>query len=607
MPQGDVPLLAVNRKLPLLYILASFTLIAASLYWAKAVLIPVALAIQLAFLLSPVVQAVRRMGIGHVPAVLLVVVLVFACLGGLSWTIFQQMAQLIDDLPHYESNMKRKIADVRGAGKGSLLEKAQTAAKEVTEELAKSEQGRAEKPVPVVIQAPSALWQLPTLVEPLATAGLVIVLVIFILLERGDLRNRVIRLVGYRRLTLTTRALDEAGHRISRYLLMQSILNGSFGVAVGCGLFFIGLPHALLWGVLAALLRFIPYVGPTIAALLPMVLSLAVFPGWHQPLMVMGLIVVLELAANMIMEPVLYGRTIGVSTVALMVAVAFWTWLWGPVGLLLSTPLTVSLAVLGRYVPQLEFLGVLLSDEPVLETHTSYYQRLVAQDQDEAVELVEEYFRDHPLEEVYGAVLVPALYTAKKDQARGNLTADEMHFVVQTTREIVENLSLHPQPSPSSDTTAVDTPAPDPDASPLPKVPLVLSPVHDAADELVLLMLQQQLDPNHYDMELLHPAMLASEVVTLVEQQGVGLICLGTLAPGGLAQTRYLCLRLRTRLPELKIVVGRWGFSGSGEESGEMLREAGADIVATTLHETCSQLMQFRSVRPHSTSPAMDV
>ena len=447
MPRGDVPLLSVSRKLPLLYVLASLTLITASLYWAKAVLIPVALAIQLAFLLSPVVQAVRRIGIGHVPAVLLVVVLVFAGLGGLSWTIFQQMAQLIDDLPRYEDNIKRKIIDVRGAGKGSLLEKAQTVAQKVIGELEKSEQGGVEKPVPVVVQAPSALWQLPTLLEPLATAGLVLVLVIFILLERGDLRNRVIRLVGYRRLTLTTRALDEAGRRISRYLLMHSLLNGSFGIAVGCGLLLIGLPYALLWGVLAAVLRFIPYVGPTIAALLPMVLSLAVFPGWHQPLLVMGLIVLLELAANMIMEPVLYGRTIGVSTVALMIAIAFWTWLWGPVGLLLATPLTVSLAVLGRYVPQLEFLGVLLSDEPVLETHTSYYQRLVAQDQDEAVELVEEYFRDHPLSEVYEAVLVPALYTAKKDQARGNLTADEMHFVVQTTREIVEHLRLHPQPS----------------------------------------------------------------------------------------------------------------------------------------------------------------
>jgi predicted PurR-regulated permease PerM len=607
MPRGDVPLLSVSRKLPLLYVLASLTLITASLYWAKAVLIPVALAIQLAFLLSPVVQAVRRLGIGRVPAVLLVVVVVFACLGGLSWTIFQQMAQLIDDLPRYEDNIKRKITDVRGAGKGSLLEKAQTAAKEVTEELEKSEQGSAEKPVPVVVQAPSALWQLPTLLEPLATAGLVLVLVIFILLERGDLRNRVIRLVGYRRLTLTTRALDEAGQRISRYLLMQSILNGSFGVVVGCGLWLIGLPYALLWGVLAAVLRFIPYVGPTIAALFPIVLSLAVFPDWDQPLMVMGLIVLLELAANMIMEPVLYGRTIGVSAVALMVAIAFWTWLWGPIGLLLATPLTVSLGVLGRYVPQLEFLGVLLNDEPVLETHTSYYQRLVAQDQDEAVELVEEYFSAHSIAEVYEEVLVPALYAAKKDQACGNLTADEMHFVVQTTREIVENLSLHLRPSPLSDTTAVDTPAPDTGASPLPKVPLVFCPVHDAADELVLLMLQHLLDPSHYDIELLHPTMLASEVVTLVEQQGVGLICLGTLAPGGLAQTRYLCLRLRTRLPELKIVVGRWGFSGSGEESWDMLREAGADIVATTLHETCIQLMQFRSVRLHPTSSGFDV
>jgi predicted PurR-regulated permease PerM len=594
------------RKLPLLYVLASLTLITASLYWAKAVLIPVALAILLAFLLNPVVHAVQRLGIGRVPAVLLVVILVFTCLGGMSWAVLQQIPRLTDNLPRYEDNIKRKIADLRGAGKGSFLEKAQTTAKEITEELGKGDQAGAEKPVPVVVQAPSALWQLPTLLEPLATAALVLVLVIFMLLERGDMRNRLIRLVGYGRLTLTTKALDEAGHRISRYLLMQSIINSSFGVAVGVGLFLIGLPYALIWGVLATVLRFIPYVGPTVAALLPIALSLAVFPGWNQPLLVIGLIVLLELVANMIMEPLLYGRVAGISEVSLMIAIAFWTWLWGPVGLLLATPLTVSLGVLGRYVPQLEFLGVLLSDEPVLETHTSYYQRLVARDQDEAVELVEDHLRTHPVAEVYEAVLVPALYTAKKDVVRDNLTADDMHFIVQATQEIVEDLSLRPPPNALPDAHAAATPAPDNDAPPLPKVPMVFCPAHDEADALVLLMLQHLLEPTRYDVELLHATMLTSEVVSLVEQQGAGIICLGALAPGGLAQTRYLCLRLRARFPDLKIVVGRWGGTGNGEESRDLLRAAGADYVETTLHETCTQLRQLGGLRPYTTSQAVD-
>jgi predicted PurR-regulated permease PerM len=308
-----------------------------------------------------------------VPAVILIVILAFFFLGGIGWTVVGQLARLTNDLPHYEGNIKRKIADLRGASKGLFFEKAQRALAKITEELQRGEpaaETREDKPVPVVVQAPSMLWQLPALLEPLATAGLVITLVIFMLLEQGDLRNRLIRLVGYGRLTLTTKALEEAGQRISRYLLMQSIINSSFGTAISLGLFLIGLPYALLWGVLAAVLRFIPYIGSAAAALFPVVLSLAAFPGWSQPLLVIGLIVLLELVSNMIMEPLFYGRSAGVSEVALIVAVAFWTWLWGPVGLLLATPLTVSLGVLGRYVPQLEFLGVLLSDEPVLETHT---------------------------------------------------------------------------------------------------------------------------------------------------------------------------------------------------------------------------------------------
>ena len=225
----------------------------------------------------------------------------------------------------------------------------------------------------------------------MAIAVVVTVLAIFMLLERRELRDRVILLIGYRRMTATTRALDEAGARISRYLLMQSIISGSFGVAVGLGLFLIGVPYAVIWGCLAAALRFIPYVGVFSAALLPFALSLAVFPGWLQPALVVGLFLVLDVVANMVIEPWLYGHSAGVSQVALLVAVLFWTWLWGPVGLLLATPLTVCLIVLSKHLPALGFIVVLMGDRPVIEAKARYYQRLLARDQDEAADIVEAY------------------------------------------------------------------------------------------------------------------------------------------------------------------------------------------------------------------------
>jgi hypothetical protein len=303
------------------------------------------------------------------------------------------------------------------------------------------------------------------------------------------------------------------------------------------------------------------------------------------------------------MEPLLYGRTVGVSQVALMIAVAFWTWLWGPVGLLLATPLTVSLGVLGRYVPQLEFLGVLLSDEPALEPHTSYYQRLVARDDDEAADLVEEYLQTHPLAELYDDVLVPALYAAGKDYARGNLTEDDLGFIVQSTREIVENVNEHLPADAAAEITETTTPEQQLDETLLPKVQLVCCPARNEADEVALLMLQQLLDPTRFEVELLPSSMLTAEVVTLMEQKQARLLCLGTLAPGGMAQARYLCKRLHARLPTLKIVVGRWGIPSPSNTNWEPLRAAGADSIGTTLRETCAQIMQLESLA-HPLPPA---
>jgi predicted PurR-regulated permease PerM len=602
-----------------LYVLASLVLATACLYLAKAVLIPVALAILLTFLLNPVVSLLQHRGLPRTPAVFLVVALAFSVVGGVGWTVTRQLTMLAYELPRYQQNLKQKITDLRRLGENSVIEKVQTTIQEIIGELERTQPstqkttaldtsaGRPieepEKPLPVVVQSPSVLWQLPSLLEPLATVGLVIVLVIFMLIQYADLRNRLIRLAGYGRLTIATKALDEAGQRISRYLLMQATINGSYGFAVGLGLFLIGVPYAILWGFLAAVLRFIPYVGPFISASLPSALSLAVFPGWVQPFEVIGLILVLELATNMIMEPLLYGQSAGVSEVALLVAVAFWTWLWGAVGLFLATPLTVCLGVLSKYIPQLEFIGVLLSDEPVMESSTNYYQRLVAHDQDEAAALVDEYFKTHPIEAVYDEVLIPALNAAKRDRELGTLTEDDVKFIVETTREIIEDLGMRQaQPSPPPLTA---TSVPSNASATTPPAQILGCPAHDEADELALLMLRQLLDPNRYTLQIVSAEMLTAEVLSVVEEQRVGLMCISALPPGALAPTRYLCKRLRARFPACKIIVGRLGELGDNHEPETLLHEAGADEVGTTLRDTYNLVMQLSQLSaPHASQPA---
>jgi len=362
-----------SRKSPSFFLLPTAVLIIASLYWAQAVLIPVAISILLTFLLSPVADSLERLGLGRVFSVILIVILAFSFLAAVGWVVTLQLTSVANEIPTYRKNIQQKIADIRGAGKGGALEKVQKTAEEVKKELEKKDEPAKVQPKPreVVVQGQqsSTFWPVPLDIAPmferLASGGLAIVLVIFMLIQREDLRNRLIRLVGYGRLTTTTRALEEASQRISRYLLMQSIINVFFGVTVAIALWLIGLPYALLWGFLAAMLRFIPYVGPWAAAIMPSALSMIVFEGWLWTALIVAVFLVLELINNMILEPLLYGESAGVSEVGLLVAIAFWTWLWGPVGLILATPLTVCVGVLSKYVPELDFISVLMSDEPV--------------------------------------------------------------------------------------------------------------------------------------------------------------------------------------------------------------------------------------------------
>ena len=568
-------------------------LVVAGLYWLQPVLIPLALSVLLTFLLSPVVSIFQRRGLGRVLSVLVTVLLALSILGGIGWTLTRQLVTLADELPRYSQNIHRRIADLRGASKGSSVEKVQKAVEDVVGEIQKTDTPgvRRPKPVAVVLEPPSILVHLPNLLQALASAGVVTVLVIFMLLERREFRDRVILLIGYRRMTATTRALDEAGTRISRYLLMQSIINGSFGVAVGLGLFLIGVPYAVTWGFLAAILRFIPYLGAFIAMLLPLVVSLAVFPGWLQPALVVGLVLVLELVTGSVMEPWLYGQSAGVSQVALLIALTFWTWLWGPVGLFMATPLTVCLIVLGKHLPALGFIVVLMGDRPVIETKARYYQRLLARDQDEAIDIVEAYVKTDGRESVYDTVLLPALYYAKQDRDRGLLSGGDVQFVGQATREILDVLA-HDAPAPSE-----SDPGDDPGTDT--RVRIVGCPARDEEDVLALEMVQHLLDPARYRMEMNRTGMLVAEVLAWVDEHRPALVCIGAVAPGGLSQARHLCKRLRSQCPEVKIVVGRWGLHDESDADRQQLLAAGADHVETTVLGTQRTLAEVGLTHRH--------
>ncbi len=568
---------------------AGSVLIVVVLYWAQAVLVPIALAVLISFVLAPPVTWLERW-IGRVPAVLIAVTLVFALLGLAGWGLARQMENLAEDLPRYRTNILAKIADVRGAGKGGTVEKLQETIEEIKTDLGKTEvpKGKAAPP-PVVITSEmasgfSTMGWLGPFIAPLGTASLVVVLVIFMLLERRDLRDRLIGLFGHGRLTVTTKAFDEAGSRVSRQLLMQSLASLVYGVVAGVGLYLLDVPYPLVWGALGAALRYIPYVGPLIGAAGPILASLAAMPGWTGPLSVVGMFVVLELFTNLVLETVLYAGAAGVSQVALLVSVAFWTWLWGPLGLLMATPLTVCVVVLGRHVPGLASIGTVMGDAPALAPEFTYYQRLLARDPSEAADLIERHIKNEPWGSVYDALLLPALNYAERDRLERRLSDEEEGAVIDATRELLVDAAesmrrLQPPPPPPADGAPV---------LPGPRDPLRVMgyAANGAADELSLTMLGHVLADLPIVIETTKTRVLASELVALVREQGVSVVCIADLPPSPPSKTRYLVKRLHAALPDVRIVVGRWSPEALADESTQALRDAGAALVCTTLAET---------------------
>jgi predicted PurR-regulated permease PerM len=603
----DSPL-ASNRWLRLLVSFASLALITAALYFAQEVVVPVVLAVLLTFVLSPLVTALQRLHIPRIAAVLVVAALALGVLAGIGVLVYSQLESLATELPKRKPEIVQKVRNLLHSGESSWFSELFQLGQEVVNEVTIADKqtpakGNKVEPVPVrpvTSSGPTYILEVasPALRVVLQTF-LVVVLLIFMLVKREDLRNRIIRLSGEGSITSMTKALDDAANRLSRFLLVQLCINGAFGILAATGLWLIGVPYAVVWGLLAGALRYLPYIGAYVGACLPLLVAVLFLPTWTPVLLTLALFVGLELITANVVEPFAFGHTIGVSEVALLVSAAFWAWLWGPIGLVLSTPLTACLAVLGRYVPQLEFLDVLLGDEPVLTEPVRYYQRLLARDDDEAARLVEEYHQKHCGGEVFDDIFLPALLLTKANRDRGRLTEDDERFILQTTRALVDDLPAAPaeemaDPECQSEATRRW------EAVPAAGLLVLGCPAHSEPDALALYMLRQLLDPDKCRLEVLSVNTLASEVLLRVEKARPAAVCIASLPPHGLTYARYVCKRLRSRFPDLKILVLSLGRDEQRERVATRLREAGASQVATSLAECRDLLLPIVQVVAHS-------
>ncbi len=586
--------------------LASIAVVVVALYLAKGVLVPMTLAVLLSFLLSPACDWLERHWLGRIAAVLVTALVGFTILGGAIWLAVVQMSELAPRMPEYETNLKAKLQSANAhvsATLGRLTRTAQGMSENLSPvELAQAPQGTKEWPYSVrIISSPASPLQVfgsmfGTVLEVLGSIGVVIVLVVFFLIRRDDLRDRFILLVGQGEMTLTTQMLEDAGTRVSRYLATEFLLNVIFGTAVGSGLYLIGVPNPILWGILATTLRFIPYIGPWLAAAMPIGLSMAISGDWVAPSLTIGLFVILELFTNNVLEPWLYGKKTGVSAVAVLLAAVFWTWLWGVVGLLLATPLTVCLLVVGKHVPQLSFLNTLLGDKPVFEPTKRVYQRLLAGDDDEATELLDEYFEHTPLVEVYDTVLIPALASAETHWRRGELEEGRHKFILQTLNSMIQERGerrqeLHEKES-SEDMEGAEADSSLADRAGQQGLCVLCLPAHGEADELAGMMLAQIVDIRGCVVETVPSTATAaaSELVEYVEQRKADVVCISAAPPAAVAHARRLCMRLRRRFPELSLVVGLWNAPGDLNEAKERIGSDATTHIVATLTDAQEQI-----------------
>jgi predicted PurR-regulated permease PerM len=598
-------------------------IVVAALYFGQPIFVPLALAILLSFALAPLVEFLRRIKFGRVPSVMVSVLFAFFVIGMLGSYIGTQLGQLAIELPHYQTNLVHKIHSVKGsADSSSVVQRGLAMFKALSDEFLGGEgasEQQAEqrvpedRPVPVRVVTPTAtpiqvIEKLAgPLLEPLATAAIVIVFVIFILLQKEDLRDRIVSLVGTRDMQRTTVALDEAATKLARYLLLQTVINATFGLVIASGLWVIGIPNPGLWGLVAAMLRFVPYVGVPIAAVVPAVLAIAVDPHWPLVFWTLGLFFGVEAIVGQFIEPYVYGHNMGLSAIAVVVAAAFWTWVWGPVGLLLSTPLTMCVVVLGRHVEQPRFLDVLLGDRPPLAAEESFYLRMLASDPDETAHQAEMYVRDNPLSVYYDEVAMRALMLAQKDASRGALSGERRERILQTIRGLIDNLSDREENNASSMEAEprgrivfkTDDLAPG-----WRKTPVLCVAGRGALDEAAAALLVHLLKRRGIRAGVVSSEDASPNNVQALDPEGVQAVLVSYLDPGNYKNARYLVRRLHKRIPGAVPVAGFWGAFETDSHYLDSIEATGCDLVVTTLREAvdCIVALAKKAANPEEHS-----
>jgi predicted PurR-regulated permease PerM len=580
--------------------------IVAALYFAREVIIPIVLAVLLSFLLAPAVRRLQRLRVGRIASVTFTVFIAFLAILGFGGIVVQEISSLAQELPNYRYNLETKIHSLPGlVPGGGVFHRATEMMRDLRRELTRSETplaapesragaggaspAEAAKPVPVQIRQPDAeplqIVQsiIEPLIQPLATGGLVILFVILILLDREDLRDKLLRLAGRQDLQRTTEAMDDAARRISRYLRSQLVVNACCALPIGLGLAVIGIPNAALWGIMTLVLRFIPYLGIVIAASFPLALAIAVAPGWGLLMWTILLFVAVELVISNVVEPFVYGDSAGVSPVALIAAATFWAWLWGPIGLLLSTPMTVCLVVLGRHVPQLQFLDVALGNQPALTPDETLYQRMLANDPEEATRLAEEFAAEHSLATFFDEVAIPALARAQADSDRGVLPPDKRKVITEGFKTLLENLS-----DASEEEADPGLPTAETERAPL----IVCVAGRNEFDEAAALCLAHLLPLRHGtgEVRVLSADALGSGNLYLMPLRNAGLVCLSLISTGSPARARYLVRRVRRRAPRAKVIVGFWGLASADLPSAETALAASADAAVCSLRDAVSEI-----------------
>lgn len=596
--------------------------VVAALYFARDIFIPLALAVLVSFLLAPLVNRLHQWHFGRVPSVLIVVLLAFGLVGLLGELMTNQMVELAHKLPEYQQNVHKKLQSVVGGGRG-LIGKGIRSVDQLRQEIMpqtplQTSPGAASKSVPVEVSSSSfsplqvIRTVLSSLLNVLLMAFLVIVLVIFMLIEREDLRDRLIRLIGPGDVNMTTQFLDDASQRVSRYLLMQLIINVTYGIPIGLGLYFIGIPNPWLWGMLTALLRYVPYVGVWVAVFMPFALAMAVDPDWTKPWLVLGLYAVVEITVANFVEPWLYGNTAGITPLAVLLSAVFWAWLWGPLGLLVSMPLTVCLASIGRYLPNFKFLSVLLSDEPVLSPGARFYQRLLTMNQLEAIEEAEKYLDEKSLQELYDEMVIPTVVLAEQDHQRGTLDEDKYNAILQNIQFLVDDLAHYNEELKRKSENWKGVLPEGPAIESIPERGLeppstICLPAGEKADEIAATMLAQLLEQKGVTAKVLPAPLVPMEKLDLAKEEKVDLICISAVLPSGLWPARQVYKRLSAEFPASKFIVGLWGAREEAKEFQNRFPKIPPENLTTTLKQAVERNLQLLYPANLDTKPPANV